>query len=341
MAFAIAAACAGPAIALEPADSFLVSDTLEPRPEEAEAAKQALAALLWEPQEFEVSYEAVGRAGVHGTLSFASPRPVERERQDRINLDWYPARDESGQIRSAPAVLVVHSLHPQLLMARMIARSLSAQGVHAFVIELPGYGRRIDGRPKYTGVTALEHAAQGVADIRRAADVVAAVPAVADGRVALQGTSLGGFFATGAAAIDARFDGVFLFLSGGNCFDVLTSGGKDARRLRQSMENVGYDDDRLRELIDPVEPLVLAHRLDAERTYLFTARGDEVVTAANSKRLARAIGLDEKHHVEYDGNHYTSLLLLPGMVERMVIALHPPEEPEAAPSEPDTTKASR
>jgi len=310
--------------ALLPAASFEVTDTLAPPQEEGAAARQALEALVWEPGTFDVAFHAEQQGHVVGTLSFPSPRPAGAPNQDRVQLDWYAARDAQGRVVRAPAVVVVHSLHPQLVLAKMAARSLAAQGVHAFVVELPGYARRIDGAPRYTGVTALEHSAQGVADIRRARDVVAALPAVEPGRVSLQGTSLGGFFATGAAALDGGFEHVFLFLSGGNCYDVLTGGDKDAKRLRQSMAGEGYDDARLRNLLDPVEPLVLAHRLDPHRTYLFTARGDQVVTPGNSAMLAKAIGLDEQHHVQFDGNHYTSLLLLPGVVERIVLTLRPP-----------------
>lgn len=316
---------------LLPPARITVTDTLAPALDADPAAQRMIDAVRWEPGRFEAVFAASADGGpTAGMLSFPSPRPAGGANQDTVPLHWYPARDVDGRLVRAPAVLVVHSLHPQMVVASMTARSLASEGVHAFVIELPGFGRRIDGPRQRMGVTALVSNRQAVADIRRARDVVASVPAVADGRVLLQGTSLGGFFASGAAALDGAFEQVFLFLSGGDCLEVLESGQKDAARLRASMAAAGYTDRRLRELIGPVEPLTVAHRLRPDRTWLITARGDTVVPPASSRRLAEAIGLDDSRFVRFDGNHYMALFLLPGVIERIVAVSSAP--PVAAPT---------
>ncbi len=317
-------ACHASAAGLLPASVFPVDDSLRPAiAEEANPeARATLERLVWNTGAFDVTFARSSRAGeVIGTLAFASPKPVGRARQNRVTLDWYAARGPSGEVVAAPAVLVMHSLHPDLLLAKMIARSLAAQGVHAFVMEMPGYGRRVDGPRLNTGVTAMIHAEQGVADARRSRDVIASLDAVIDGKVSIAGMSMGGFFATGAAALDGAFEHVFLFLSGGDCFSVLMHGEKDAKRLRQSMAGAGYDDEKLRALLDPIEPLRLAHRLDAKRTYLFVARGDTVVRPENSDKLAKAVGLGEDHYIKFDGNHYTAMFLMPSVIEKIKMTI--------------------
>jgi len=321
------------AVASGAAETFEVADTLDIALTDADdaAARSLLKGIAWEPERFEVRRES-GFAGddVYARFTFASPRPAGRPRQDRVTLDWYAATDDADQVIEAPAVLVIHSLHPRMLLARMLARGLSSQGVHAFVIELPGYGSRIDGPPRFAGVTALIHARQGVADIRRARDVIAALPEVRDGSVSIEGTSLGGFAAATGASLDGAFDQVFLVLTGGDAFGALSNGQADAARLRASMKHAGYEGEKLRGLLEPVEPLRVAHRLDPQRTWLFSARQDNVIAPKHAEKLAEAIGLPEDHHVRFDGNHYSALVLLPGVVERMAGELGVVEQAQRA-----------
>lgn len=319
-----------------PADAnYPVTDTLDIQitDQDDPAARALLRGIAWEPTTFAVTRSAGTAAEVHAQFTFASPRPVGTERQDRVTLEWYAATDASGAVVEAPAVLVIHSLHPRLLLARMLARGLAAKGIHAFVIELPGYGRRIDGPPRFTGVTALLNGEQGIADIRRARDVIAALPQVREGKVSIEGTSLGGFAAATAAALDGAFDQTFLVLTGGDAFDALNNGQADAARLRASMKHAGYEGEKLRALLEAVEPLRIAHRLDPQRTWMFTARQDNVIAPKNADLLAETIGLPDERHVRFDGNHYSVLLLLPGVVERMAGELgvpgHKPEQAQA------------
>ena len=56
-------------------------------------------------------------------------------------LEWYRARGRQLP-PEAPAVLVLDILDGRLRMARAVARGLSSNGIHAFVIHLPGQGDR-------------------------------------------------------------------------------------------------------------------------------------------------------------------------------------------------------
>ena len=57
-------------------------------------------------------------------------------------MEWYCAENTD---EAARAVVVVHESGSDMVVGRMIARGLAGQGLHAFMLQLPGYGDR---RPK-------------------------------------------------------------------------------------------------------------------------------------------------------------------------------------------------
>jgi len=137
--------------------------------------------------------------------------------------------------------------------------------------------------------------------------VIAALPLI-EGAISIQGTSLGGFIATLAGSIDRAFDHVFLALSGGDTYGVLSTGKADAARVREHLLKSGYNEQTLRDSLWDIEPLRVAHRLDPRRTWLYSACFDKVVSRGSSRKLARAIGLDSQHHRQLFGGHYTCVL---------------------------------
>lgn len=287
--------------------------------DESQAAQSVLKTVTWQPTDFTVRVQPSAGGDYDAVVTFPSPPIGEADNGPArsARLRWFAARDATGQLTEAPAVLVVHTLHPQMIIGDMIARSLAHQGVHAFVIELPGYGLRRDPR-RVPGLVALEHGAQAVAEVRRARDAIAVLSGVREGSIALQGTSMGGFVAAVAGALDGAFDPVLLLLAGADGFGVLRDGEADAARLRARAHEAGFADDELRDMLDAMDPQHVAHRLDPRRTWLFTARDDQVVPRRHSDLLAERIDLPEAHHIQLAGNHYTSLLTLPGVATRMV-----------------------
>jgi predicted peptidase len=75
--------------------------------------------------------------------------------------------------------------------------------------------------------------------------------------------------------------------------------------------------DRLRASLWAIEPTRLAHRLDASRTWLFTAEQDRVVPLENAIALARAASLPATHHVRVRANHYTAVVYFPLILQQM------------------------
>jgi len=304
-----------------PGQTFTVTDTIPERlgldlPCDGEA--EVLARLSWKPLTFEASLHSQGDGDV--SIEFPSPLPQGIEHFDTVIMDWHYARDRRGQVKTAPAVVVLDILQGGNLVAGFIARVLSKHGFHAFVLHLPQTGRRRAIPHKHDWETFLPSLRQGACDARRARDVVAALPSVAGG-VCLQGTSLGGFVATMAGSIDGAFDANILALTGGDVYGVLNNGKMDAARVRQSLRDIGYTDEKLREFLWEIEPLRIAHRLDAKKTWLFSAKYDQVVPRSHGKLLAEAIGLEWSHHRHMTGCHYTCVINAHRFMSEMMRAL--------------------
>jgi cephalosporin-C deacetylase-like acetyl esterase len=200
---------------------------------------------------------------------------------------------------------------------RLFARGLREHGIHAFLVHLPHYGRRRDPVAKPGPEKLITAVTQAVADVRRARDAVAAMPGVDAARISLQGTSLGGFVAATAAALDRGYAKTFIMLAGADLPAVLANGRKDAAKVRAKLAAAGMDDRQVRDTLHAIEPSRLAHRLAGDRTWLYSGRFDDVVPPANAELLAKAAGLPETHHIRLAADHYTGVLYLPAVLARV------------------------
>jgi dienelactone hydrolase len=294
---------------------FAAHDTLTMPPDASPPAQLLLDGVTWTPRGFDVTAESPSRVGGDAVVWFDSALLSGERDQDRVPLEWYAARDAGGAPLTAPALLVVHSLHPRMPIARTMARELSRSGRHVFVIHLPGYGLRSDDRRRPVGITAILNMRQAIGDIRRARDAIAALPTVdAEAGVDLAGVSLGGFAAATAASLDGAFNRLILLISGGDGYAALTQGLHDAAMVRRNLLVLGYDDDRLRVLLDAGEPLHVAHRLDPMRTWLFAARDDTVIPPRCSEALRDRVGMPAEQYVVTPGDHYSAILALPAVL---------------------------
>jgi dienelactone hydrolase len=296
---------------------FYARDTLDIGVEPSADARACLNSLAWPAEEFAVQLEPPRDQQGDWLVRFPSARPVGDELNDRVALEWYQARDGEGQPVLAPAAVIVHESGSGMTVGRLIAKSLRSKGIHTFMLQLPYYGVRRGERGKPHGRLLAEALCQGVVDARRARDAVATLPFVDDQRISLQGTSLGGFVSATAAGLDSAYHRVFILLAGGDLYGVLTEGRRDATKVRQAIMTEGMTDDNFRQLLQPIEPLRLAHRLDRQRVWLFSGRYDDVVPPRSSELLAAAAGLDDEHHVKLMANHYSGIIFLPLLSEQM------------------------
>ena len=239
-------------------------------------------------------------------------------------MEWYRPRDLGDWPARAPACVVVHESGSSMQFGRLIARGIREHGIHAFLVQLPHYGRRRDPVTKPGPEKLIPAVAQAVADVRRARDAVAALPGVDAGRISLQGTSLGGFVASTASALDRGYAKTFIMLAGGDLPSVLANGRKDTAKLRAKLAAAGMTDRQVYDTLHAVEPLRLAHRLAADRTWLYSGRFDDVVPPGNADLLAKAAGLRDTHHVRLAADHYTGVLYLPVVLARITAEILDP-----------------
>jgi dienelactone hydrolase len=304
------------AIELKPGDQFAAKDTLACGDEAGEDARACLAGLSWPPGEFAVQLEAAEPARGDWLVRFPSARPIGNSTNDLVSMEWYAARDDQGKIRRARAIVVVHESGRRMPVGRLIARGLSGQGLHAFLIHLPGYGaRRVEGETKVN--LALPALQQGIADVRRARDAVAALPGVDASAVGVQGTSLGGFVTATVAGLDRGYDRVFIVLAGGNLHEVVLHGARDAAKTREKLAAAGVTEKQIKDLARQVEPLRLAHRIHAAETWLYSGKYDDVVPPACSLALVQAAKLPDGHHIELAADHYSGIIYLPQIIKQI------------------------
>lgn len=298
-------------VSLSVGAKFEAKDTLDPAVDESEDARKCVANLCWKPAEFSVEIEAAKEDRGDWLVRFPSPIESGDARNDRVAVEWYQARDAYKNLVSAPAVVVVHESGSGMTVGRIFAKGLQLQGLHAFMIQLPFYGERRTGKKRPEGGNLVSMMKQAVADVRRARDAVAVLPLVDQSRISLQGTSLGGFVSATAGALDNGYENVFLMLAGGELYDLIQNGKKDAAKVRERLEKAGLVGEKLRELTLTVEPTRVAHRLRPDRTWLYSGTLDTVVPMKNALALASAAKLTKAHHIHMTANHYTGVVYLP------------------------------
>lgn len=328
---AIAVAQVAAPAALELGAKFSARDSLDCGVEEGADAQECLAALAWTPGDFDVRLEAAEPGCGDWLVRFPSARPIGNELNDLAAMEWFAARDADGAIRQARAIVVVHESGRRMTVGRIVARGLSGLGLHAFLLQLPGYGARRDQKLSdlERGLNSMQ---QAIADVRRARDAVAALPLVDDSVVGVQGTSLGGFVTATVAGLDRGYDRAFILLAGGDLQEVVLNGAKDAAKVRRKLAEAGVTEEQIKEIAREVEPLRLAHRINPATTWLYSGKFDDVVPPRCSLALANAAKLPTGHHVELDADHYSGIIYLPSLLKQMAqqmsepVAAEPQEE---------------
>lgn len=295
---------------------FEAKDTLAISGDSNPDAVECLSGLRWEPATFKVRCDAAETDRGDLLIRFPSPKPVGDAQNDQASMELYVARDKDKQPLRSKCVVVVHESGRGMTVGRIFARGLAAQGLHTCMVHMPGYGpRRSDftNRPEFM-LTGMK---QAIADVRRARDAVACLPFVDSTVVGLQGTSLGGFVCSTVAGVDQGYDRTFILLAGGNLHTVVENGTKDAAKFRERLASVGVTGDKIRELARPVEPMRLAHRINAQQTWLYSGKYDDVVPPESSKALVEAAKLPDGHHIELPADHYSGVVFLPAVMTQI------------------------
>ena len=320
-----------------PGAVFRGVDTLATGEDPKEDARQCLAGLCWDCGAFDVAIEKA--EGNNGDLRvrFPSPLPAGPACNRDVWMEWYQARDGEGEVCRGPACVVVHESGSGMTVGRIVARGLSAHGVHALMVQMPYYGARRPKEGKAGAEMLVPAVRQAVADVRRARDATAVLPLVDASRIAVQGTSLGGFVTATVAGLDEGYDKVFILLAGGDLVGVLEKGKKDAEKVREKLAESGMTEEQIKETLHAIEPTRLAHRYRPDRTWIFSGKYDDVVPLAHCQLLADAGSLPPDHHVQMEANHYSGIIFLPMVMARIAEEIHGRTPAPPAPAPPATT----
>lgn len=317
---------------------FQAKDTLEMKlaMESSEDARKCLDGLHWTPSNFQVRIDQPDdkqrKSGIDRIVRFPSPVPSGDPINDLVAMEWYRATKKGEKLDHAPAVVVVHESGRGMTVGKMIARGLSNQGVHALLLQLPTYGmRRNPASTKGEGETLIAGLKQGIADARRAYDAACVLPEIDPQRISIQGTSLGGFVVATTTGLDAAYHRSIILLAGGDLYGVLANGDRDAEKTRKELTKSGISMEQAKDALYSIEPLRLAHRVAADKTWLFSGTHDTVVPPVSSKKYAVAAKLPDGHHIELPADHYSGVVFLPSVIQQMAELSH--QAPESFKSE--------
>ena len=76
------------------------------------------------------------------------------------------------------------------------------------------------------------------------------------------------------------FDQIFIMVAGGDLVRVVTSGKREAADNCGRLAEAGYQEEKLKTPLEAIEPTRLAHRIDPQRMWMYTAKDDQVVPLA-------------------------------------------------------------
>lgn len=297
--------------------SFQASDTLGRPSDTNPDALQCLEGLCWSAKTFSVRCTPATGRGIDAMVQFPSARPVGIAQNDTVRVEWYAVRTADGKPATAPSMVVVHESGSGMTVGRMIARGLRDRGIHAFMVQLPFYGQRRPPEVSVTDRAFAEVMQQGIADVRRTRDAISVLPGVDRSRISLQGTSLGGFLSATTAGLDDSFQNVFILLAGGDLAKLIETGKRETAELRQLLESQGFAGTKLRTLLRQFEPNRLAHRINKDNLWIYTATFDTTVPPAHADALAEAAHLADDHHIRMPATHYSGVIFLPLVLDQI------------------------
>lgn len=215
------------------------------------------------------------------------------------------------KVRSGPLPVVI-LLHfwgaTDSQIENSLAVRLADQGIASIILPLPYHLSRT---PKgfRSGQLAIqpeperlvETMIQSVVDVRRAVDWIETRPEFNKDQVGLSGTSLGSIVSALVVAVEPRIKA--------SCFSL---GGVDLARIlwnsstvvlqREQLRRRGLTEEKMRELLAPVEPLNYLKPGAGGQSLVVVARHDTVIPAASSSELIKA--LETPNVITLETGHY-------------------------------------
>ena len=252
---------------------------------------------------FRMAY--VRRTAQYDVYNVTYPSPVSGDiiQNNTVHCEYYTCIGNEPRA----AVIVLDIMDGSQMVSRLVAHGLASVGVDACIMIMPHYGARraaddnIRVRMTESPDVLIEAVQQAVMDVRRTARWLACRANVDRNRIGLCGTSLGGIVAALASGVDGTFPRVAFVLAGGDLASVLSTDSREVSEIRRELEKRDISYQQLRDMLEPIEPLMFADRLANTDVLMINGSRDKIVPFANSQKLAKVAGADLR---TFETDHY-------------------------------------
>lgn len=250
-------------------------------------------------------------------VTFPSPIVTPYPENNTVPAELYLPAKADGPL---PAAIVLDILDGTAIVPRAMARALALRGVAALYFPMPYYNvRKPKGNAQFKMLDVdmtyvAEPLRQTVMDARRAKAILASRPEIDAQRIGITGVSLGGISATLVAGVDGHFYRVAPAIAGGD-LATITFHCREMRRMRERFLQHGVDRDALAKLLEPVEPLNYASRIDPSTCLMINATLDEVIPRKATDALHNALG--NPTILWMPVGHYGCILFMPNIEQKV------------------------
>jgi dienelactone hydrolase len=233
-------------------------------------------------------------AGVDvSTLTFPSAVKSPIASNNTVYAEYYKPRSAGKH----PTVIVLDILDGAQVVARSQALWLAQHDIAALVVVMAHYGpRREPGSKERLLSTDIEKSVanvrQTVLDCRLALAWLETRPECDAKNFGVLGTSLGSFVGGIFGGAEPKVRSVNLLLGGGALVESFSE-HPIAVVLAPIFRLAGVTPEKLKKLIDPIDPITYADGLKGKRLLLIAAKNDDVVPPSAMKRLWEAVGKPE------------------------------------------------
>jgi dienelactone hydrolase len=259
-------------------------------------------------------------------LTYPSPVKTDLPQNNIVPAEYYLPKGLKPGDAKRPAVICMHILGGNFELTQMMCGALASHGIPAIMFKLPYYAERgpaegprvMANRPQLF----IEALSQGILDVRRTVDLLAARPEVDPQHIGITGISLGGIVTVTAAGVEPRLTKALPILAGGDIAHILMT-SRETTALKKAIESLPADQKaKLAKAVAAVEPLEhaaeLKARAQAGNVLMINAAQDEIIPRQCTEKLAQALGISDKV-VWLEGlGHYTAVAALPQIMQTMV-----------------------
>lgn len=198
----------------------------------------------------------------------------------------------SDRVAPVPAVVILHYWGAyDLFVERRMAQQLNRRGIGAVIVSLPYHLQRTP-KGRLSGELAItpdpdalvQTMVQSCQDVRRAIDWVQTRAEFKRDQIGISGTSLGAIVASLVLAVEPRVKAATFLIGGVDLAGILWNSSRVVQ-VREMLRRKGYDEEKLRERLQIVEPETYLKDAPARPALVIGAEYDTIVPVQYTRKL--------------------------------------------------------